>query len=201
MSIETILDRWDITAEELTTALDDNPSLRGMLFGYVAEHKLHKMLSQFPQIEEICKSDDHDRKRKGDCNFIYKGMEFVLESKSLQSNSIKRNADGSFMGKSQVDASDRRTIVLPNGNTVTTTCLLRGEFDILAVNCFAFREEWDFVYALNSDLPSSTFRKYLEEDRPHLLATLVTVTWPPAAPFVTDPFQLLDQLVEQRGYS
>ena len=33
----TILDEWEITAEELTEPLDENPSLRGMLLGYVAD--------------------------------------------------------------------------------------------------------------------------------------------------------------------
>jgi hypothetical protein len=45
-----------------------------------------------------------------------------------------------WQGKAQVDASDSRTISLPDGSTMKTTCLLRGEFDILAVNCFAFGE-------------------------------------------------------------
>ena len=35
----TILDEWDITAEQLTEMLDANPSLRGMLLGYAAEIK------------------------------------------------------------------------------------------------------------------------------------------------------------------
>jgi hypothetical protein len=41
--METILSRWSITAEELTLAIDENPSLRGMLLGYVAELKLRNM--------------------------------------------------------------------------------------------------------------------------------------------------------------
>jgi len=40
---QSILQRWSITADELTAAIDANPSLRGMLLGYVAEHHLRKM--------------------------------------------------------------------------------------------------------------------------------------------------------------
>ena len=38
----TILDEWGITPEQLTALLNENPSLRGMLLGYVAELKLKK---------------------------------------------------------------------------------------------------------------------------------------------------------------
>ena len=41
---DTVLDRWELTAEELTAVVDENPSLRGMLLGYVAEQKLAKLL-------------------------------------------------------------------------------------------------------------------------------------------------------------
>ena len=32
---ETILDRWDVTIEELTELVEANPSLRGMILGYL----------------------------------------------------------------------------------------------------------------------------------------------------------------------
>ena len=38
-----ILERWQITAEELTELIDANPSMRGNMFGYVAEMKLRKL--------------------------------------------------------------------------------------------------------------------------------------------------------------
>ena len=50
---------------------------------------------------------------------------------------IEKTAEG-WKGKAQVDASDRREVVLPDNSRVTTTCLLKGEFDILAINVFAF---------------------------------------------------------------
>ena len=53
---------------------------------------------------------------------------------------IEKTEEG-WIGKAQVDASDRREIVLPDNSRVTTTCLLKGEFDILAVNVFAFGRE------------------------------------------------------------
>lgn len=39
--MSTILEKWQITAEELTKIVEDNPSLRGFMFGYVSANKQH----------------------------------------------------------------------------------------------------------------------------------------------------------------
>lgn len=69
---------------------------------------------------------------------------------------------------------------------------------MLAVNCYAFGGEWRFAFAKNKDLPTSNFKKYTEEQRKQLIASLVPVTWPPQPPFTDDPFTLLDELVEEK---
>ncbi len=196
-SHDTILERWDITAEELTEVVDNNPSLRGMILGYLAELKLEKLWLSGPDFSDLYKADDHDRSKHGDRTVRYKGHEFVFESKSLQTASI-RHQDDIWTGKAQVDASDRRPITLPDGSTVATTCLQVGSFDILAVNVFAFQDEWRFVFAKNDDLPRSRYRNYSEYQRQHLLATLVTVTWPPQPPFSEEPFTLMNELIQDR---
>ena len=80
---------------------------------------------------------------------------------------------------------------------MNTTLLLRGEFDVLAVNLFAFEDQWQFLFARNSDLPTSTYRKYTEVQRQQLLASLVTVTLPAEPPFYTDLCQLLDEMIAE----
>ncbi len=186
-----------MTPEELTELVENNPSLRGMILGYLAELKLEKLWLSDSEISEVEKHDDHDRKRKGDRIIRYKNHTFVYESKSLQSASVKK-IDDRWIGKAQVDASDRREISLPDKSRINTTCLLRGEFDILAVNVFAFEEKWRFVFAKNSDLPESRYRKYTPYQRRHLLATLVTVSWPPMPPFRDEPFTLMNEIIQER---
>ena len=193
----TILDRWSITAEDLTGLVDSNRSLRGIMLGYVAEHKMRQVFLNDPRIIAARKDDDHDRKKKGDLVVSYRGLEFLIELKSLQTNSIRKVGD-LLTGKAQCDASDRRPVTFPNGKRLETTCLRVGEFDLLAVNLFAFEDRWVFSYALNRDLPRSTFANYTKYQRSHLLASLVPVTWPPQPPFYADPFKLLDSLVSER---
>lgn len=195
---KTILERWEISEEEFTTLIDENPSLRGMNLGYIAEKKFHDLFLNHPEITESSKDDDHDRSRKGDRRIMYKGHEFVIEVKSLQTNMCKNLGDGKWEGKAQVDGSDRRIVKFKDGSELNTTLLLRGEFDLLAVNCFAFGEEWRFTFAKNSDLPTSSFKKYTEEQRKQLIASLVPVSIPPKEPFSDNPFKLLDEMIEER---
>lgn len=191
---ESILKRWGVTAEELTQVVDRNPSLRGMMLGYVAELKLEQLWLERPGVSNVVKPDDHDRRRKGDRVIYYKGAEFVFESKSLQTNTVREAGDG-WVGRAQVDASDRRSVVLPDGSSISTTCLRRGEFDILAVNVFEFSKQWRFVFAKNEDLPTSSYHGYSDYQRRHLLATTVTVHWPPIPPFRDEPFTLMNELL------
>ena len=183
--------------------VDSTPSLRGIMLGFVAELQLVKrFLSISKDISYSQKPDDHNRGEKGDRQIIYKGESFVVESKSIQTNSIKkvRGADGAeyWTAKAQVDASDCRTVTFPDGSSAATTCLRTGGFDLLAVNCFAFEGKWNFVFGKNADLPRTSYKKYTAHQQENLLATLVPVTWPPKPPFADDPYPLLEELLAER---
>lgn len=195
---KSILTRWGITEEELTELVDQNPSLRGILLGYVAEKKFHDTFLNNEDITEKTKDDDHDRTKKGDRRIIYKGESFIIEVKSLQTNMTKNVGEDRWVGKSQVDASDNREVIFSDGSKLKTTCLLRGGFDILAVNCFAFGEKWRFAFALNSELPQNTYRKYTEYQRSQLLPTLISVEYPLKPPFTENIFELLNRLVQEK---
>jgi hypothetical protein len=192
-----ILEQWGISVEDLSKAILENGSLRGMVFGYVAEIKLRHLLEANIEVSFIVKHDDHDRKRKGDLRIVYKGQEFLLESKSLQSNSVRQLPDGSWRGKTQVDGSDRRKVKFADGSSLETTLLLVGEFDVLAVNCFAFENQWFWLFALNRDLPRSSFSKYTSVQQTGLIASLVEVTKPASGIFTSDLFAPLDSLIAE----
>ena len=191
----SILKEWDITEQEFTELVKSNPSLRGMILGYIAEQKFQSICLDHPAISATSKDDDHDRSKKGDRRIIYKGKSFTIEVKSLQTHTVKKLGDDIWEGKSQVDGSDRRVVTFPDGTELNTTLLLRGEFDILAVNCFAFGGQWRFSFCKNDDLPTSTFTKYTEIQRKGLIASLIPVTWPPKPPFTNNLYKLLDELL------
>ena len=193
----SILEEWELAVTELTRLVHENPSLRGMILGYAAEQKLQDGWLSSGSITYLGKPDDHDRQSKGDHVIEYRGHRFIIESKSLQTNTITRDGD-TWHGKAQVDASDRRTLRLVDGTTLDTTLLMVGEFDVIAVNCFAFGQGWKFAFAKNKDLPRSRYKKYSEESREQLLASLVRVSWPPEPPFTDDLLVVLDGLIADR---
>lgn len=197
--LDSILDRWELSESEFSELIDANPSLRGMVLGYAAEVKFRRMfLTDRDDITSV-KDDDHDRKKKGDRRLHYRGRDIVVEIKSLQTNMVKFDEEtGEWFGKSQVDASDRRVITFADGSELNTTLLLRGEFDILAVNCFAFGGHWRFAFALNEDLATSTYAKYTVEQRDNLIASLQKITWPPQAPFTSDFDEILERAWKAR---
>ena len=193
-----LLEHWQITARELAELVAANPSLRGMLHGYVAELKLRQTWFADERLVYRGKHDDHDRGNKGDSIIEYKGGVFNVECKSLQTKTVRR-AGEKWTGKAQVDGSDRRTINFADGSELTTTLLVKGEFDLLAVNVFEFGKQWRFVFAKNSDLPTSTYRKYTPEQQSRLIKSLVPVTWPPEPPFFEEPFRLLDEIAAEKA--
>jgi hypothetical protein len=141
------------------------------------------------------KPDDHDRKKKGDLRITYRGREFKVECKSLQTNTIEKTKTG-FNARYQCDASDRRRVTFSDGSHVETTCLLIGEFDIIAVNLFAFEEKWRFAFALNRDLPRSQFKKYTKLQQRELLSSLMPISLPLKRPYVSNPCVLLDRIID-----
>lgn len=184
--LDSMLDHWQVSESELTDLLKENPSMRGVVLGYIAELKFHQMYADKEGIANV-KDDDHDRKRKGDRRLTYKGVELLVEVKSLQTNTVRQNPEtGVWFGKTQVDGSDRREICFDDGTTLNTTLLKRGEFDILAVNCFAFGDKWRFAFALNQELAPSTYSGYTEGQRKQLIASLQKLTWPLSPPFTDD---------------
>ena len=195
-----ILEDWGISLEELGIILSERPSVRGILIGFLAEYKLAPLFRD-ARIHAFKRYDDHDRNRPSDFGFIYEGLPFSVEVKSLQTGSVRRTDDGGWRGAAQVDASDKRPVLLPNGETVATTCLVAGEFDLLAVNIFEFGHTWRFAFVKNSDLPRSPSKKYTAEQQACLLATSVKVTWPLQAPFRDEPFSLLEELALEKRQS
>ncbi|EIT93613.1 hypothetical protein [Mycobacteroides abscessus] len=195
---------WELSYDEIDELLTDNPSLRSFVSGYAAEMKCRRQwFENNHSVTGVTKYDDHDRAKKGDIAFTYRGELFTVEVKSLQTNHIKRDGNGALSGKFQCDASDRRTVTFPDGSSVETTCLLVGEFDLLAVNLHGFYKKWVFAFAKNSDLPRvngtrGRARAYTQLQRDNLLATLMPIGDPPDSPYRLEPWSLLDELVKER---
>jgi hypothetical protein len=176
-----------------------------MVHGYLAEEKLKENYWEpADDVSNLRSPDDHDREKKADWIFDYEGNEVFCEVKSLQSNHVERvdkpGDERKWQGKFQCDASDKREVRLPNGTEMETTCLVQGEFDVLAVNLFEFGHEWRWAFARNEDLPRTPYSGYDEDVRKYLLKGTMDVSWPlpDDGVFHDDPWEVLREEIRLR---
>ena len=181
----------DLTLDDLETLILANPNLRGPIFGYAAEPKAIAQLEAkyLKRFKDFGKPDDHDRNLHFDRLVGIDGHLVRLEVKSLQTASIRQKEDGGpLRGSFQVDASDKREVTLSDGSTVTTTALVRGGFDVVAINMFAAFGSWRFAYCAERDLPSSKMKRLNSEQRSQLLQTSVQIVIPWPKGDLQEPF-------------
>ena len=84
-----LLRDWDITLAELAEIVGENPSMRGLMFGYVAEYKLKKECLLRPEMVNLTRPRSHDRTQKYDFRFEYRGIPVRLEVKCLDTPKVK----------------------------------------------------------------------------------------------------------------
>lgn len=172
-----------VTMEDLENLATENTSLRGYLQGYIAEMFLKRKLELMPEVTDISKIRDQDEK-KGDFQFMFRGKEWTIEVKSLQTKSVKEDLlNGGWNGRVKVTASDSQTT--EDGRF--TYAMLRGQFDILAISAFAIGKGWDFYFIANKYLPVS-------EEFPDRLQTGFTINTVNTPCLHTDLMEVLEDL-------
>jgi hypothetical protein len=181
----------DFTQEELETVIAENSSLRGYLQGYLAEVALKKQLLQIEGVSLVEKIPDQC-KEKGDFRVTYKDKTLTIEVKSIATNSVREDIlNDTWQGKVQVKATDKRTIQVDGIGSVTSTSLLKGEFDVLAISCYAVSGKWEFLFIENEYLPEATAT-------PGLIKTSFTVN-PATTPLVSeDVIKIMDSVIAKR---
>jgi hypothetical protein len=199
---KSFLRRSGISFAEIEELVEENPSLRSFVAGYAAEKRLRGVLfsDETRGASDLGKPDDHDRKEGGDRKFVYRGHVVRIESKSLQSESVRHHDGGRITATTQVDGSDCRDRVLPGGETVRTTCLPIGSFDIIAVNCFSMFGTWRFAFARADKLARSTHSAYPESVQKQLLKSsqqIEVVDGKLTGVWQDEPWGLLDELIEE----
>lgn len=168
------------------------------MFGFVAEYKVKRDWLMKPEIVDLTRPRSHDRKAKGDFKFQYRGESITLEVKCLDTPKVKGDEANGFSGTFQCNASDTTKVILPDGSSVITNCLVVGGFDVLAVCLHAFGNRWRYAFAMNEELPRTTWHKYTPEQQRYLLKSAMRITWPLTPPFTEDMFSVLNRVVAKR---
>jgi hypothetical protein len=149
-----------LSTERLARCVDENPSLRGYLRGYISEEKLRDYLESTPGISEVKKIPDLHSK-KGDFIFKHEGVQYSVELKSLSDEVHEDILNSGHKASLSLKRTGIRT--LKDGRT--TICLDRNQFDILAICTVSIDGQWDFKFILNKYLPSANIgQQYLSSN-------------------------------------
>ena len=203
--MKNILDEFKITSWDLTNLTTNNPSLKGFLMGYVSELQLQKKF--FPDTDldysQTYKPLDSNRLKRCDLATQYKNREFLIECKSLVTDSIFFNElTDSWETKFACKASCKRNVTFPDGTVQNSSSYLFGTFDILAINLFCLNNTFDYVFIKNSSLPKNKNPRYTEYQRNCLINSynpLIISGNKVKSPFYNDPKIIMDQILEEEG--
>jgi hypothetical protein len=143
-----------VTYEDLRFLIDSNPYLRGYLQGYLAELMLMRDLEKLPGVTSVTKIPDHDL-RKGDLEVVFNGTPITVECKSVRTSTVKEEpVHDSWTASVSIKNTDKRQFTCA-GKEITSTNLVKGTFDILAISCFAVNGTWSFLFIENQYLSES----------------------------------------------
>jgi len=174
---------------DIQEMIDENSSLRGYLQGYLAERSLKRQMLQIPGVSSVKKIPDR-ADEKGDFEVVYQGVPITVEVKSVMTSSVREDIlTQNWQGSVLVKNTDKREVTVEGVGTISTTKLTRGQFDILAICCFAVSGEWDFMFIENRFIPAA-------EEHHDLLKTQFIIN-PSTTPGLTDNLvKLLDKTLE-----
>jgi hypothetical protein len=188
LTIKSIL--AGVTLEEIADLLFENSSLRGFLQGFVAERRLSQWLLTFPEIERVEKIPDQSEE-KGDLRVTYKGEIIRIELKSIATDSVRHDVlNDTWQGKVRTKATDRRDIEIEGLGVIRTSCLVKGEFDVLGISTLAVDGQWTYMFMDAAFLP--------ETANPGLIQTSFTLN-PLTTPGVqADPLKVFDSILAKK---
>lgn len=206
---------WKLDEEEFNRIIHTNSNALSAIFGYVAEERLREMyLEDHPEIANIRTPEDQDSADKGDWAFTYRGESMKVEVKSLQTHTITEvNPDQQTLTETGDEpvrfkagfhlkgTSDQREVVY-EGETYNTTLMdvSDTDIDIMAVNLYKIKDEWEFAFLRVEDLPRSK-GNYPDGLREKLARSQIRLTIPLEDPFTDDLFALMDAVLDERDGS
>lgn len=200
---------WKLDPEEFNRIIHENSNALSAIFGYVAEERMREMyLEDNPNVENIRTPADQDEADKGDWAFDYKGEPIKIEVKSLQSRTVPDvdetqttlTEDGGEIevGFHLKGSSDPRQVEYEG--EMYSTVLMNVEdsdIDIMAVNLYKVKDEWDFAFVRVTDLPRSK-GDYPEGLKQKLSKSQPKFKIPLEEPYTDDLDGLMDEILEER---
>lgn len=204
---------WQLSPDEFNRIIHKNSNALSAIYGYVAEERLREMyLEDDDRVDNLRSPEDQDAEDKGDWAFTWRNEPMKIEVKSLQTHTIQevssnQTTPGDDSEGEQIQyragfhlkgSSDQRTEVYEGDEYQTTLMNVEeSDIDIMAVNLYKIKDEWDFAFLQVEDLPRSK-GNYPDGLREQLARSQIKVTIPLQEPFTHDLYGLMDEVLKQR---
>jgi hypothetical protein len=210
--VEDYWNNWQLSPDEFNRIIDKNSNALSAIYGYVAEERLREMfLEDDDRVKLLRSPEDQDDDDKGDWAFQWRGEPMKIEVKSLQTHTIEEvdtsqetltEGEGEPVsyraGFHLKGTSDQRTVEHEGEEYETTLMNVeKSDVDIMAVNLYKLKDEWDFAFIKVKDLPRSR-GNYPDGLKQQLAKSLIRLTVPLEEPFTTDIYGLMDEVLEER---
>lgn len=204
---------WKLDTEEFNRIIHKNSNALSAIYGYVAEERLRESyLENDDRVSDLRSPADQDSADKGDWAFRWRDEPMKIEVKSLQTHTIEEvdsvqetlTDDGDKpirykAGFHLKGTSDQRAVTY-EGEEYDTTLMnvVDTDVDIMAVNLYKVKDEWDFTFLRVEDLPRSKGSSYPDGLREQLARSQIKLTIPVREPFTKNLYGLMDEIVEER---
>jgi len=213
--VEDYWNNWQLSPDEFNRIIDKNSNALSAIYGYVAEERLREMfLEDDDRVKLLRSPEDQDDDDKGDWAFQWRGEPMKIEVKSLQTHTIEEvdisqetltEGGGEPVryraGFHLKGTSYQRTVEYEGEEYETTLMNVeKSDVDVMAVNLYKLKDEWDFAFIKVKDLPRSR-GNYPDGLKQQLAKSQIRLTVPLEDPFTTDIYGLMDQVVEEREES
>jgi hypothetical protein len=215
MSEEDVPDYWNdwqLSPDEFNRIIHKNSNALSAIYGYVAEERLREMyLEDDDRVENLRSPADQDSADKGDWAFDWRGEPMKIEVKSLQTHTIEEvNSGQTTLGDGENEpvrykagfhlkgTSDQRKLEYDGEQYETTLMnIVDTDVDIMAVNLYKIKDEWDFAFIRVEDLPRSK-GNYPDGLRRQLARSQIKVQIPLQDPFSDDLYGMMDSILQER---
>jgi len=204
---------WQLSPQEFNRIIHKNSNALSAIYGYVAEERLREMyLEDDNRVDNLRSPEDQDAEDKGDWAFTWRGNPMKIEVKSLQTHTIEAVESNQATLEEEIESSsvqytagfhlkgssDQRTEVYEGEEYQTTLMnIAKSDIDIMAVNLYKIKDEWEFAFLKVEDLPRSK-GNYPDGLRKQLARSQIKVTIPFQDPFTDDLYGLMDEVLRER---
>lgn len=208
MNFIELAEKFQVSEDEfkdiISSVFSNNIHALAFFEGYNSEYVLEKKVHAVPGVTDVFKPGDNNLQVKGDLVATYKNVPLSIEVKNVRRKYndpsrrprvVQNLLETYWVGTFCTRSSRSRKIKFSDGSEAQTYNVLRGRYDIIAVNVFQMTKKQEFVYCLEKNLPSTkhgnTHLTPLQCDE--TLQSEIHVRWPPVEPWTDDLGSILEQ--------